>query len=546
MAWGLLVLFLAALVHPRAARACGAFAGRRGASDAELHARTPYLAVEQTLIVWDRDTFTEDFIREARFNKTGEPFGFVVPTPGKPEISKVDASPFDALRKHFPCADEKKRASSGGGARGGGGEKGADGSSVEVLSQHRIGSFDVTVLRATDAGELDGWLGTNGFAMTTEAQPWLRHYVDLRFFFVAFRYAEPPLGATDGMTSETVRIRFKSAAPFYPYLEPDHPAGVFPPKARMLAAWLVTQETMNPVVNRTSSSGVAWHSPWTDGGNYDATSSSFLKDVPGLDGAFPIRSRKLTVHAFRDLRTSRTKLGDVLFAYGSPRDLSREDVAALRPLLPILDPSITPAEPASVDGKKRPRCTSTVVGSTSDTYALPALLIAAAIAGARRLRRRKMLSLGAVVACLVAAVLLGACRRQPVVIDADNERAAVYLLSGKHPAAIAHARPTTFAAAVTMDKLAFEPPVLDGYRTLDGLEARISTCFANGAPAFVDVDVSLDQAGKVTSVETNSPTPMTPDARSCAHFNVRETTFSPLGRPSRGSFRMTMLPVMQE
>jgi hypothetical protein len=97
-----LLVVVGLLGSARRSDACGAFAGPRRPSDGEIYAHTPYLAVEQALILWDKETFTEDFIREARFARTGEAFGFVVPTPGLPEISKVEASPFDALRKAYP------------------------------------------------------------------------------------------------------------------------------------------------------------------------------------------------------------------------------------------------------------------------------------------------------------------------------------------------------------------------------------------------------------------------------------------------------------
>ena len=450
-----LVVLCALVLRPQPARACGAFAGRRGPSDSELYKRTPYLAIEQTLILWDRDTFIEDFIREARFAKTGESFGFVVPTPGRPEVFKVDASPFPELRKNYPFTGRLRGGDNKAGG-GGGASIGHAAPAVEVLSHQRIGSFDVTVLTATDAGALDGWLAKNGFAMTTEAQPWLRHYVELQFYFVAFRYAEPPAGAGDGMTSETVRIRFKSAAPFYPYLEPDHPAGVLPPKERMLTAWLVTQDEMTPVVNRTSPDGLSWKTPWVSGGSHDVLPANFVARVPGLAGAFDIRSKSIKVQAFRDLRTSRSHLGDALFAYQTPHDLSAADVAALRPLLPVLDPTIPPAAPAALGDKKRPRCASSAIGAGADTVAIPALLLVVAVAALRRRTRRRAasrLATANLAAVLVAASLLlvVACRRgKPSESGTPSERAVVALLSGHRDAPVPWAPEARLVSTVTI------------------------------------------------------------------------------------------------
>jgi hypothetical protein len=536
-------------LFPRHARACGAFASARGPSDATLYARTPYLAVEQTLILWDKDTLTEDFIREARFAKTGQSFGFVVPTPGRPEVSKVDESPFPALRKSYPFGPSMfGHRSAGGirGARGGGG-----GAQVEVLSQQRIGSFDVTVLTASDAGALDGWLAKNGFAMTTEAQPWLAHYVELRFFFVAFRYAEPPPGTADGMTSETVRIRFESAAPFYPYLEPDHPAGVFPPSERMLSAWLVTQEEMTPVVNRASASGPSWKTPWDASAVTTIDPARLVTTVPALKGVLDIRSKSLRVQPFRDLRTSRAHLGDALFAYRTPQKLSREHVAALRPLLPVLDPSIAPAAPAPLENVKRARCAaSNTLGAASDTYALPVLLALGGIAALRRARRRAVsrLASGGVAALLVvASVCLVACHKnKPVEVVAPNESAVIALLSGNGATALPWAPPTHLVSTVTIGDVRVEPPVDDVRFRLADLQPALGRCFDGAAPLQLDVDLAIDAAGHVTRAHVTNDAPELSGARFCAENEVKRMTLLSAGTATKGSFRMTIAQEMRE
>lgn len=199
---GALVL-VALVADSSVAEACGAVARpRRALADkSDPYAGLPYLALEQTFIVWDGASRTEDFIREARFARTDEPFGFVVPVPSRPEVAKVE-SPFSVLRKEYPhdSPPSRSRSSGSGAAGGGGGKIAAPPPPVEVLSVERIGSFEVTVLRATDAGALDEWLAKNGFELTDPAKPWLAHYVTQRFHFVAFRYAGAPPGSQDGMT----------------------------------------------------------------------------------------------------------------------------------------------------------------------------------------------------------------------------------------------------------------------------------------------------------------------------------------------------------
>jgi hypothetical protein len=537
--WALSVVIVALLGAARRSEACGAFAGPRGPSDAELYARTPYLAVEQSLIVWDKDTFTEDFIREARFAKTGQAFGFVVPTPGLPEVSKVDASPFAALRKAYPFMGPTTGDDVKGGAAGGGGGS-RDAASVEVFSQQRVGSFDVTVLRATDAGSLDGWLAQNGFAMTTEARPWLRHYVELRFFFVAFRYAAPPENAADGMTSETVRIRFKSAAPFYPYLEPEHPAGTLPPGERMLSAWLVTQESMVPVVNNRAPGGPHWRRPLVESDGTTVLAANFVAHTPGLEGNFPIRSKNVRVQPFRDLRTSRVGLGDILFAYRTPHTASRDDLAALRPLLPILDPSLPSADPLLVPEKKRSRCTATPGVAEPDAVALSGLVVVAVLGGVRRRRRAtKGARLAVVIGCLLLAALAVGCRRgKPVDIADAKSGAVIDVLLGRHPN-IQWAREAKVVTTVTIDDA-----TIDGTGTTpnDRLTRQLllGQCFRADAPHSIGVTFDVRDNGRINAASVKLEGPATETLRACLASELFGLTFPPPNKPAQGRLRLTV------
>src|SRR6476646_173620 len=96
--------------------------------------RRPSLAYEQTLIVYDADKRREHFVRDVVFSASREPFGFVVPTPARPEVAKVKKSPFPKLRDSFPFRwvnpERVARLASAGA-----------GDSVEVLEVTRVGQF---------------------------------------------------------------------------------------------------------------------------------------------------------------------------------------------------------------------------------------------------------------------------------------------------------------------------------------------------------------------------------------------------------------------
>src|SRR5262245_58723303 len=100
MALGGAALWVAALLL-RPAHACGGFFSR------SMGERRPSLSYEQALIVYDAAHEREHFVREVVFKDGATAFGFVVPTPARPEVKKIEHSPFAALRKHFPFEPPK-------------------------------------------------------------------------------------------------------------------------------------------------------------------------------------------------------------------------------------------------------------------------------------------------------------------------------------------------------------------------------------------------------------------------------------------------------
>ncbi len=117
-----LALLAVPLFAPRA-EACGGFFSR-----AVEGVRRPSLAYEQALIVFDATKRREHFVREVVFRAAQEPFGFVVPTPTRPEVAAVKKSPFTALRTQFPFEERTKGLRLGG--MGGGMPAGAVGVQV--------------------------------------------------------------------------------------------------------------------------------------------------------------------------------------------------------------------------------------------------------------------------------------------------------------------------------------------------------------------------------------------------------------------------------
>src|SRR5579859_562173 len=60
----------------------------------------PVVNADQTVILlWDPETKTEHFIRRASFKGDADDFGFIVPTPSKPELSESGDAAFPMLQK---------------------------------------------------------------------------------------------------------------------------------------------------------------------------------------------------------------------------------------------------------------------------------------------------------------------------------------------------------------------------------------------------------------------------------------------------------------
>jgi hypothetical protein len=215
---------------------------------------------EAALIVWDEKSKTEHFIRRANFRSTGYDFGFLVPTPNRPDLDLADDDVFSNLasitaprieyqdvveeraEEFAPGCSAKFAAESPAGmapksakdARPGG---------VDVLEQKRIGDYDATVLRfrkgdgdtpERGAAELEKWLITHGYETPPAVKEWLTRYVKDEWCITAFKIAIPtPKNAKDGtnatpnphaprndLRAEPIRMSFKTEKPFYPYREP--------------------------------------------------------------------------------------------------------------------------------------------------------------------------------------------------------------------------------------------------------------------------------------------------------------------------------------
>jgi hypothetical protein len=227
--------------------------------------KTVEIADESAIILWDAAAKTQHFIRRASFSTEAAEFGFLVPTPAKPELAEAGDESFAELaRITAPREITQPRPSGGGGCaigcgtaapRGGVAEK----SAVRVLEEKRVAGHDATVLEADNADALSTWLGKHGFEYSPALTEWVAPYVKAGWKVTAFRFAKDSKDAKEArdLASSAVRMTFKTDRPFFPYREPSSqvPAGAGQAPRRLLRVFFLGDKR---VQGNLGEKGDAW------------------------------------------------------------------------------------------------------------------------------------------------------------------------------------------------------------------------------------------------------------------------------------------------
>ena len=68
------------------------------------------IATESAIIIWDEENKVQHFIRRASFRTAADHFGFLVPTPTRPELKEAEDAAFDVLSEITrPRVEQRKR-----------------------------------------------------------------------------------------------------------------------------------------------------------------------------------------------------------------------------------------------------------------------------------------------------------------------------------------------------------------------------------------------------------------------------------------------------
>ncbi|NUP14485.1 MAG: DUF2330 domain-containing protein [Polyangiaceae bacterium] len=206
------------------------------------------IADEEAIVLWDAKTKTQHFIRRASFASTSADFGFLVPTPSKPELGEIDNGIFDRLAQrlqprivHDP-GELEIEAGSFFLSLFWGGEKSAalpsaqEPAPVRILETAAVGGMDAVVLEADSADALATWLGEHGFANTPSLAEWLVPYVRNHWNLTAFKISKAPKAEGVEVGTKAIRMSFSAPRPFFPYREPADQRQTLPAELESSAA----------------------------------------------------------------------------------------------------------------------------------------------------------------------------------------------------------------------------------------------------------------------------------------------------------------------
>jgi hypothetical protein len=205
------------------------------------------IAGESAIIIWDEQAKKQHFIRRAAFDTKVPYFGFLVPTPTKPELKEAPDEWFSTLEdwtkppvetRKIPRQRTLSRSMMPGNAA-------PAGKAVEVLDAQRVAGYDAVVLKATDAKALEDWLQKHGYATRPELTKWLEPYIKDGWIITAFQIPKPD-ATQNNVSTQAVQMSFATDRPFYPYSEPADQRTSRPTfGGRLLRVFLIGTRRMN-------------------------------------------------------------------------------------------------------------------------------------------------------------------------------------------------------------------------------------------------------------------------------------------------------------
>lgn len=135
--------------------------------------------VQKAFILYNKGV--EYLVLQVSYKGSAAEFAWLVPTPSRPEVTKVDYPVFHHLHrvtaplvKYWFDADQKLRSWGGRSLKAAGAPLALD---VDVLEEKQVGVYDIAVLKAGNENDLLQWLKQNNYQITPKLAPVLADYI---------------------------------------------------------------------------------------------------------------------------------------------------------------------------------------------------------------------------------------------------------------------------------------------------------------------------------------------------------------------------------
>jgi hypothetical protein len=219
-------LIIFGLLTPAAALACGGMVSPQGSNVQPQSLRAVVIFDPATQGQNGRERLVVQLDYRVNQGKV-QNFGWVMAVPGKPEVA---AAPDELFSRLVNATVPKKNyldklfgviTSDGFKGTAAGSRASAPGGGVQVVSQTRVGAFDVTVVSATEQAALSKWAADNAYTtplLDTEA---IKDYIKAGWFFVLSKLAPteatPNASGPQAGKSQPVVLSFETTEPIYPW-----------------------------------------------------------------------------------------------------------------------------------------------------------------------------------------------------------------------------------------------------------------------------------------------------------------------------------------
>lgn len=159
-------------LSPLPARADGCFVFKPG------HGTDVDEPTQRALIV--HDAGREDLLLLVRYEGPRQEFGWLIPVPGRPRVSKGSTEPFRELSRLTPFPSSSGLQITLGSQRD-------EREEVEVLEDKTIGEYRVATLSAHSSGGLERWLKAQRFSLPKHKSGIIDEYIGKGWYFVAVK-----------------------------------------------------------------------------------------------------------------------------------------------------------------------------------------------------------------------------------------------------------------------------------------------------------------------------------------------------------------------